>query len=310
MGLLQYINLHYYSKKSLNVGLLRLAQKYLSDKSTASFCLDSFLFDKPFFQFHNFSSELELEKTALFVPHNNEYSILFSHALDNVSIQKSRSTYDFWKGMLPDTSWIFFTGSALVSFYQFFSESDRETVQSIQARWLCIGSKPCIFLVCSSRQTKLDYKSLDDVLPSLSNLLDNTVKNYLPDNSVQNDSFTEIQTSIQAGLSEYLHAHCFELQTSCIMDSSVLAKNEKKYILFELFCRMKLASVKPNISFLSNSHSIKLVLFSHDAIDPDMYEMYLHQNLDGYFLEETLSQLRISDKGIFSLPQDIVNFLL
>lgn len=309
MGLLQYINLHYYSKKSLNTGLLRLAQKYLTE-NTHTIC-DPFMLDEPFYQFHNFSSELELFKTALFVPHNKQYTILFSHNLDNVSIQKSVSSYDFWNGILSSSSWVSFSDSALSSFSQFFSESDRDAIKSINARWVCIGLKKCIFLVCTSKSKEtVDYVSLDEVIPSLISGLTKTVDNYMPDSSLQNDLFNEISCYIRDGLKVFNKAHCFELSNDEIINSSILAKNEKKYIIFELFCRMKFATVKPNICFLSNDHTLKLILFSHEDIDPDMYQMYLQQNLEEYFLPETVSAFVIKDKNVLTSNIDIENFLL
>lgn len=309
MGLLQYITLHYYSKKSLNTGLLRLAEKFL-EKNNHTIC-DSFILDKPFYQFHNFSSELELFKTALFVPHNKQYTILFSHNLDNISIQKSVSSFDFWNGILSNSSWVTFTDSALSSFSQFFSESDREMIKSINARWVSIGSQKCIFLVCTSKSYEaIDYVSLDEVLPTLISELTQTVENYMPDSSLQNDLFNEISCLIREGLKIYNKAHCFELSNDEILNSTLLTKHEKKYILFELFCRMKFATVKPNICFLSNDHSLKLILFSHEDIDPDMYQMYLQQNLEEYFLPETLSAFIIKDKSVLTSNIDIENFLL
>lgn len=309
MGLLQYINLHYFSKKSLNVGLLRLAQEYLSNDS--SFTCESFILDTPFFQFHNFSSEIELFKTALFVPHNNQYTILFSHNFDNVTIQKSVSTFDFWNGMLPAASWISFSGSSLASLSQFFSESDREEIHTVHAKWICIGSKKCIFLVCTSHNHNvLDFTSLDDVIPALLTDITPTVNNYMPDTSLQNDSFNDIISQIHDGLRVFTKAQCFDLANDFIMESDILTKSEKKYILFELFCRLKFAMVKPNICFLSNNHTLKLIIFSHEEIDSDMYQVYLQQNMEDFFSTETLSNFTIISKGVFTTTTDIESYVL
>lgn len=309
MGLLQYINLHYYSKESLHVGLLGLAQKYLEDDYKQFNC-DPFLLDKPFFQFHNFSKELELFKTALFIPHNNTFSILFSHNLDNVSIQKSVSSFDFWNGMLTTNSWYTFSENELAPFSQFFSEKDRELISSINVRWLFAGSKRCIFFVCTSNKISLDLTSLDDVLPSLIQDLLPTITNYMPNTSLQNDSFNHLSSQINEGLKIYNRAHCFELTNDNLITSDELTKSEKKYIIFQLFCRMKFATVKPNICFLTNTHTLKFVLFSHENIDPDMYQMYIHQNLEEYFLPENLSQCIIRDMGVYTSKTDIENFLI
>lgn len=309
MGLLQYINLHYYSKTSLQQGLLKLAEKYLDNSNTAIF--ESFILDKPFYQFHTFSKNLGSCKTALFVPHHNKYSILFSHNLDNVSIQKSVSSYDFWCGMLHSGAWFSFTGTALSSFSQFFSESDRENIYSIYARWLTIGSKKCIFLIAAPNISKpLEYNYIDELIPSLVSDLHKTVDTYMPDSCLQNDSFNDIKGFIDEGMKVFSKVHCFEFSINSILNSPVLSKNEKKYLLFELFCRMKFATVKPNICFLSNEHTLRLVLFSHEEIDSDMYQMYMKQNLEKYFLPETLEGFSITSKGVLNSSIEIQNFIL
>lgn len=310
MGLLQYITLHYFSNRSQHLGLLRLADKILSNESIKDFSTEPYLFDKPFFKFHEFAEELGLFKTALFIPHKSMYKIIFSHGFDNVSIEKSESTMDFWDGTLEGNSWIAFKGNSINIFSQFFSSHDSEKIQDIFIKRVPIKSKNCIFLFCTQNKNYLpDYESLDEVISQLFLTITPIISQYMPSNSLQNDSYTSISSMIDIGLSEFKQANSFEISNSLFTESKVLNKNEIQYLLFLLFCRIKFATLKPNICFLSNSHSIKIILFSHENIDSDMYEMYLLQNLQEYYTPDTLSYFSVKDHGVSTSKSQLESFL-
>lgn len=258
---------------SQRMGLLQKAN-LLSQKKGLAFC--------EFIQKNNIS------KAAVFNFLDGYFYIQNSYGLDGVSIISSKSTQDFWTGLLPEKSKIYYFSKddeSLNSLLQFFSFNLKDSIDCIYA--VRTGTK--IYLICNSQ---IDESIFNDFY---------TIENKLPEidfNKIEfnkNSIFRNYSINIEDSVISYLNN---KNEDHNLFKDSLL--NEIINTLFFLFSENHLLSYENNLLNVSINSSFD--------IPEVLLKEHIYQTIKS-ILETSSKIITVSSKGTAESIVELKKFL-
>ena len=343
MGLLKHINSVYYSPKSQQEGLLSLAEK-LRENSTTNSKVENitneqkgllslaeklrevpikqeittaeplehkvltFDITKPYENFIRLCQEANLSKAGLFVENTNGFFLNFAFNLDDLTVQKSKSTKSFWNGTLPETTWQYFQKEELIGFYQLFSPEEIENIYKIAFKRFFVENRNFIFLTSLQPNETLDTNYLENNITTFIQ----GISNFLTTNEqlLKNCTQSELENNIQEGLRKSLHGQYMELNIVQILKKiDYLNKFELLNIGSHIFTVLRKSVQEPNIC-IDYPGKIKFVYFTNSEIDAQMFEVQIKNNLSNFLNHDILELVKITNYNSTSNAKILQNLLL
>ncbi|NLM01211.1 MAG: hypothetical protein GX220_07150 [Treponema sp.] len=214
-----------------------------------------------------------LDKIGLFVKNNSKFFLEFESGFDNETKSTSISTSDFWNGTLQKNSWICFENDELVSVLQLLSNKDKNDIKKIYVKKL--SDKYILFLPVYNNNENIS-KNLNEIEKDIIYF----IKNEIIDEKI-------------------IHS----LMSNKIATLLLISDKEKK-----LFNDIK-QTVNNSDIIVQDENNIKLVLFTEDEIDIELYKYQLLITLKNIYPESKQSDIEIKFVGICSTLNDIKNFI-
>lgn len=324
MGLLQYIYLHYKhntefsSKNNKDIGLYNKAIKILNSVNETNAAEENLIetplesidmshfpneIALPFFLFHDFLDDNEIEKAGILVPYNNYYKLLFSKGLTEVTCKKSSSSFDFWNGTIKTNNWETFKDNELSPFYQLFDNNDLSSNDLLHIKMFSLGENNTIIFYIITKNNKLNLHCIDTFITSIQQtLLDNVIP-FLPYSLVRINKDIFITES-----DAYLLT--LSMKDFFANEFTSLSKPEKDFILFHLFRKIKNAITEKNICILTENNNIKLALFNNDEDDSQMMLIQITKIISDYLSPNTKFSFNITYEAPSNNIDEIKSFLL
>ena len=297
-------------------GLLSLAEKLREKQITPEKTKENFIenqvltFDitKPYENFIRLCQEANLNKVGLFVENPNGFFLNFAFNLDDVTVQKSKSTKSFWNGTLPETTWQYFQKEELIGFYQLFSQDEIENIYKISFKRFFVENRNFIFFTSLKPNETLNTNYLEEnvttFIEGISNFL--TKNEKLEKNCTQ----TELEANIQEGLRKSLNGQYMELNIVQILKKiDYLNKFELLNIGSHIFSVLKKSVPEPNIC-IDYPGKIKFVYFANSEIDAQMFEVQIKNNLCNFLNNDILELVKITNYNSTSNAKTLQNLLL
>lgn len=220
-----------------------------------------------------------LKRLAVFSKKENYYNIIYSAEVNEQSVNASTSSVDFWDGTFKSDSWELFSGENLVPYLQFFTPEERHTVFSVYLKRLQIQNDDYIVLI--PFDTESDSKNVN-----LDKLEDNIIS-FLKKKSPSEKILTGLNNCKNALL-------------------LILTGKEKTLKVF--FNQIKQVVSESDICVLESDNLVKIVLFTNDEIDIDLYQIQFLQTIES-LSEKEIPLIDFESAGYCSSIQGIKTFL-
>ena len=108
---------------------------------------------------------------GIFSCNQKNYYLLFRNNISENSIKTSKSTKDFWQGLVSGkNSWIFFTNELCQPFFQLFDFHDKDSIHSLAIKTILLDKSPLYIFVANISENQLT----DD----LNSLIENFIKSH------------------------------------------------------------------------------------------------------------------------------------
>lgn len=195
--------------------------------------------------FEKIARKYTLDKLALFVKDGNNFFISYSYGFNKESITKSFSTCDFWNGTVNTDKWNVYEKEDLIPFLQLLSSDDKFNIEKIYIKR--INNESIIFIpeYIYRHFVQLNLQLIeDDILAFLE-------KDFIDDN-------------IRKGLDISSKASLFTV--TCNFDLNTLYNFINQTIFDYDLC-------------IFSKDIIRIVLFSEDEIDLELYKFQLVKTL-------------------------------
>ena len=270
--------------------------------------------DEPLMFFHNFAEEVGLSKACVLMPYKNGYKMFFSVGFDTNSLNKSFSTADFWDGALKTDDWFCYSNEKLTPFFQLFSSNDIEDIKHLHIRRLIYAdNKTCIFIVAEESTTPiLDSETLDMVLPSITECLekaDSVIKSY--NIEIKKPVETELNKTIASATDEGFTGNKLVISPCPIYRQIFeLASENDLYVLFSCMISKLNEMIKaPDVFYFTPEHEIRLIIFSKNEFDSDIYAAQLKNAFSNIFSENKADLLSVTSEGKSSSKFELSDFI-
>lgn len=121
---------------------------------------------------------------GIFTVCNTRFFLFFRSNISERSIINSKSTKDFWEGLVPcNNEWNFYTNESIQPFLQLFSFQDKEIIKDIAIKAFLVDELPVYFFIANTKEKKItkDFNALiEDFLKSQRLLLKWAAKEKSP----------------------------------------------------------------------------------------------------------------------------------
>lgn len=221
--------------------------------------------------FEKLSINNNLDKIAILEKFENYYLIKYSYNFTDASIQQSMSTHDFWVGTLTNNNWNTFSNENAIPFMQLLSQKDKETIENF-----CIKRLNDDYIILIPFKDNNNYDLLK---------IENDIKNFLYD----------YKKTILQGLHKY-------------KNGALLIINSDTYSIDDYFLYIKKIICKDDLCIKSKNY-IKLVLFSDDEIDIELYKYQIVKTLSNFNTQFNSIKLDIQIAGYSNSYIDIKTFI-
>ena len=263
---------------------------------------------KPYENFIRLCQEANLTKAGLFVENSNGFFLNFAFNLDDLTVQKSKSTKSFWNGSLPETTWQYFQKEELIGFYQLFSPDEIENIYKIAFKRFFVDNRNFIFITSLKPNETLDTDYLENNITTFIQGISNFLATN--ENLVKNCTQSELENNIQEGLRKSLHGQYMELNIVQILKKiDYLNKFELLNIGSHIFSVLKKSVPEPNIC-IDYPGKIKFVYFTNSEIDAQMFEVQIKNNLSNFLNHDILELVKITNYNSTSNAKILQNLLL
>jgi len=216
----------------------------------------------------------------------------------------------------PDR-WITYSTSALKRFLTFFSSSEADSLQAIHASYLGVfrDIRVCVIAVesnLSPYRTPIDSEALSEsygtFLKAEINASFSVLSLLFPGAITDRNSIDEkAKSQIGSGMKAALIA--MSLVPLFGNPENIATDPQKAEIYRAIVSRIKKKAGPSNIVKVSEDYTVKVVLFSAQALDFGMYVRQLFNPLEKAFGIPRISRIAVQNKGYAESVQDIANFL-
>ena len=266
--------------------------------------------DEPLIFFRTFVEELGFSKMCVLLPDENQFKMYLSYGFRLDSFQKAISTKDFWEGTLTTEDWIEATDEKLVPFRQLFSSDDNNEITILHLKKSLIKDTPVIIIIAeNTKQTLVDTEMVDIVLPSLFPNIEKFLETKRISNQVVFDTEFDTAVNIENSLIENSKGYLFELSLDVFLDSFDELFQETKDILFNnMFYAVQILTKLPDVVF-AHGHTIKIIRFSNNDLDVELYAYQLKKTISPVFSEKKSDLFEIEYVGSSSEESELTSFL-
>jgi hypothetical protein len=290
------------------MGLLRRVLSYLR-KSQIKTASETGVFQEGI-EFYRHAEKAGMGPCAVLIMVDGVYCIKQSFGLTAETIVRSASSSDFWEGVFTaayDGGWLVKKGGEVSPFYQFFSEADREKLESLMLKRFSLGD--------GSGAIWVGYGG-KDAIPAA----DALIQKIIP-LGIDFPIVDSAEKSGQPEMPEGLLANLFEIDFSDVVEalpqSMLTAQNYSLELLLSLahtifygaYYECGSVFVNPNSCNMSRDSCLRAVVYSACEIDPYVLYLQLAAVLTPYFPDTALEALQIYNIGTASTPASVLSFL-
>ncbi|MCR4939698.1 MAG: hypothetical protein K5930_06265 [Treponemataceae bacterium] len=307
MGLYKLITenyLRFQKDAAVFQGLLNHAEHILNSVSFNSLTDEAFIF------FNSFVEELGISKMAVLLPDNNQFKMYLSYGFKSGTEEQMVSTKDFWEGTLPGDRWLSVTKEDIVPFRQIFSDEDNAEISILHVKRMELKKVPIIILITEGTKISLvDTELVDIVLPSLYPYIEKCLNlKRLTDNITFPSEF-DTAVNIENSLIENSKGFLFEISLDSFFASFPNLTGEARQILFKvLFNALSLLIKVPDILYVYQD-KIKIIRFSNNELDEDLFSYQLKKTISPVFSEEKADLIDIKSSASSSDINELTDFL-
>lgn len=225
--------------------------------------------------FEKIARKYTLDKLALFVKDGNNFFMSYSYGFDKESIAKSLSTYDFWNGTITIEEWKVYEKEDTIPFLQLLSNNDKFDIEKIYIKKL---SNESIIFIPEYTYRHFVQLNLESIEQDILLFLD---KDFIDDN-------------IRKGLNVSAKASLFTVTSN--FDLNLLYKFINQTIYDYDLC-------------IYSKDIIRIVLFSEEEIDVDLYKFQLLKTLKEMNTDFRNLDLQLEYAGCCTSIQGIKTFI-
>lgn len=291
MGLLSHIE----NKKQLSEGLLFRAEHLdlTNNKSEAQDTID----------FPAFILSAGIDCFGIYAQDGEFLYLAHCSGFDLVSIKKSLSTKDFWKGLAQGKSgWLDFAGSSLSPLYQLFSSEMRDKITEIHILPFSAAGKSFLFLTTA----KIDTGTFP------ANALEQYVsKDFAKDRGLDTNQLTgNIERGLEISNASLFIASAKLSLESAFTDIASPLKEKLKATAFKQLCLLtERFFPAPNCCVPCRNEEFKIAVFSKEELGDKLLEFQLNASTRKFFCNESSDNLLILSAGRSQSTKGTVSFL-
>lgn len=307
MGLYKLITekyLNFQSDTAVFQGLLDHAEYILRSAHFSSHTDEAFIF------FNNFVEDLGISKMCLLLPNENQFKMYFSYGFESESFKKAVSTIDFWEGTVPQDEWYSVMAEDIIPFRQLFSEDDNSEILILHIKRINLQSTSLIILIGEcTKQSLVDTEMVDLVLSSLYPHIEKTHEVKKITETLTFPSEFDTAVNIENSLIENSKGFLFEISLEAFFDSfNGLTPDARQLLFNSYFYALQILIKHPDILFNYNGR-IKVIRFSNNDIDEELYAYQLKKTLSPVFTPEKADLIEINCLGSSSETEKLTEFL-
>lgn len=292
MGLLQKLEAQKALPQKRAKGLIKRAESYAFvkpkiEKNTFSQKQKTYtplLIDESHVYFSEFSQNHAFVFSGILRLDKKNYSLAYSYKLQNNAT--FNSTKDFWDGtLLHSDTWNIFKEKDLSAFYQFFTDELHDTML-IGIKHYTINQNSYIFFfaIDKKHQTYCQILKNDQKLHDFICIIDELFLQYT--HLSNENSIPEIQ-KIQDALAQKRQAYCISLINKSLAKNQLISEYGITAI-YEAIAKVSRQLIPPPGFCVLQKHTIKLLLFSNETFDAELFLSLFTEYLSDYLHYATL----------------------
>jgi hypothetical protein len=252
--------------------------------------------------FQQWADKKHIAHAGLFMNINNMYMIVHAYGLDSITIAKSVSTLDFWKGTLPDMNkWMTYSASEkkIEGFYQLLSTELKGKVH--QLSFFRSSNNNIILMIINTGEPVI-------------NMSEETLPSFIQENRTD---FSSLTTAFRSGLG-ISHAQLFLACLKPAVETSyksvkavpdIFHAQITKTIFEQSFFYIKRTFQVPNSCCMGTNEEIKIILFSRSQLSEKVLQVHLAQLLKPV-LGQPAETILLLPAGFCDRLKNIQDFLI